>query len=341
MMSGYYLIRRVGLTIFALFGVIVVTFILSHVVPGDPAVIAAGRVADPNVVDKIRQEMGLDKPIIVQFVSYVRNLVCEGDLGTSIISRRPVSEDIKMYFPATFELVTLSAVLITVLGILTGVLSALKRGSLFDHSMRVITLSGLSMPEFWVAIMLQLLFASVIFGFPIDGRASLSMLLQHPLKQRTGLYLLDSLLQGNWPVFWSSVTHLILPVATLTFSYLAQVTRISRASMIEVLHQDYIRTARAAGVSQTRLVVKYALRNALIPILTMIGMIYGYLLGGTVLIELIFSWPGLGRYVVQAITRLDFPAIMGVTLIGGAIVILLNMVVDLLCLVVNPTLRYG
>ncbi len=317
----------------------VTTFVLSHVVPGDPAVIAAGRIADPQVVERIRTEMGLDKPIFIQFASYVRGLA-RGDLGVSIISRRPVLEDMKAFFPATFELVTISAFFITVLGILTGVLSAIKRDSAFDHAMRAFTLSGLSMPEFWVAMMLQLLFASLIVGFPTDGRASLMVLLRHPLKTRTGLYLIDSIVQGNWPVFVSALQHLILPVATLTFSYLAQVTRIARASMIEALHQDYVRTARATGVHETRVIMKYTFRNAAIPVLTMIGMIYGYLLGGTVLIELIFSWPGLGRYVVQAITRLDFPAIMGVTLLGAAIVILLNLLVDLFCLLVNPVLRY-
>jgi peptide/nickel transport system permease protein len=154
------------------------------------------------------------------------------------------------------------------------------------------------------------------------------------------MYLVDSVLQGNGPVFVSALQHMILPVATLTFSYLAQVTRIARASMLEVLHQDYVRTARASGIHEARVIMKYAFRNASIPVLTMIGMIYGYLLGGTVLIELVFSWPGLGRYVVQAITRLDFPAIMGVTLVGATIVILLNLLVDLLCLLVNPVLRY-
>ena len=339
-MTLQYLARRLGLALLSIFGIVVITFVLSHVIPGDPAVIAAGRVADPKVVANIREEMGLDQPLHIQFVTYLRRLIVEQDLGRSIISHRPVADDLKAYFPATLELITISMVLITILGIATGALSALKRDSLFDHSVRVLALSGLSMPEFWFAIMLQFLFASVIFGFPIDGRASLMVLLQHPLKTRTGLYLVDSLLQGNWPVLGSAALHLILPVATLTFAYTAQITRIARAAMIEVLNQDYIRTARAVGVGPVRLVFKYALRNALIPVLTMIGMIYGYLLGGTILIESVFSWPGLGRYVVQAIFRLDFPGIMGVTILGATIVVFLNLVVDVLCVVVNPSIKY-
>jgi len=339
-MTLWYLARRLGLALLSIFGVVVITFTLSHVVPGDPAVIAAGRVADPKVVARIRDEMGLDHPLHIQFATYLRRLIIEQDLGRSIISHRPVADDLKAYFPATLELITISMVFITVLGILTGVLSALKRDSPFDYTVRVLALSGLSMPEFWLAIVLQLLFTAVIIGFPIDGRVSLMVLVRHPLETRTGLYLVDSLLQGNWPVFGSAILHLILPVVTLTFAYMAQVTRITRAAMIEVLNQDCIRTARAVGVGPIRLILKHALRNALIPILTMMGMIYGYLLGGTILIESVFSWPGLGRYVVQAIFRLDFPGIMGVTILGATIVVFLNLLVDALCAVVNPTIKY-
>lgn len=340
-MSGHYLLRRLSLAILSLFGVVMITFTLSHIVPGDPAVIAAGRIANPKVVEHIRKEMGLDKPLYEQFAIYVERLFLKLDMGRSIISKRPVIEDLKAYFPATLELVTISLILITLFGILTGVLSAVKRDTLLDHAIRVITLSGISMPEFWFAIILQLLFASIFIGFPIDGRASIGALINHPLKPITGFYLLDSALQRNWAVFGSALLHLVLPVVTLTFCYVAQVTRISRAAMIDVLYQDYIRTARATGVSTFKLIVKHALRNTLIPVLMIIGMVYGFLLGGSVLVELIFSWPGLGRYVVQAIFRLDFPAIMGVTILGATIVIFLNLLADMLCAVVNPTVRYG
>jgi peptide/nickel transport system permease protein len=339
-MSWSYVLKRLGFAGVSLFGVLVVTFLISHVVPGDPAVIAAGRIADPKVVDHIRKEMGLDKPVYQQFLIYLERLIVKRDMGRSLISRRPVVEDLKAYFPATFELVTITLILVTIIGIFTGVASANRKNSAVDHTIRAITLSGISMPEFWLAIVLQLLLVYVFAGFPIDGRISIEIIMGHPMKTITGLYTVDSLLQLNWPVFKSALAHLALPVFTLTFCYVPQVTRIARAAMIEVMYQDYIKTAEAAGLSSFKVIYKYGLRNALIPVSTIIGMVYGFLLGGTVLTELIFSWPGIGRYVVQAIFRLDFPAIMGVTILSAAIVIALNFVVDMLIVAINPTVRY-
>jgi peptide/nickel transport system permease protein len=339
-MSWYYVLRRLGFAVVSLLGVLVVTFTISHVVPGDPAVIAAGRIVNPKVIDHIRKEMGLDKPIYQQFGIYLERLFFKRDLGRSLISKRPVVEDLKTYFPATFELVTITLVLVTIIGISTGVISANRRNSVLDHTIRAVTLSGISIPEFWLAIILQLLFAYTFVRFPIDGRLSVEVLMSHPLKKITGLYTVDSLLQMNWPVFKSALLHLALPVFTLTFCYVPYVTRIARAAMIEVMYQDYIKTAEAAGLSSYKVIYKYGLRNALIPVSTIIGMVYGFLLGGTVLTELIFSWPGIGRYVVLAIFRLDFPAIMGVTILSAAIVIALNFLVDILIVAINPTVRY-
>ena len=339
-MSWSYVLRRLGFAAVSLLGVLVITFLISHVVPGDPAVIAAGRIADPKVVEHIRKEMGLDKPVYQQFVIYLDRLFLKWDFGRSLISKRPVVEDLKAYFPATFELVTITLILVTLIGILTGVVSARKRGSGLDHTIRAITLSGISMPEFWLAIVLQLLLVYVFMGFPIDGRVSIEVLMTYPLKPITGLYTVDSMFQQNWPVFKSALLHLALPVFTLTFCYVPQVSRIARAAMIEVMHQDYMKTAEATGLGSFKVIYKYGLRNALIPVSTIIGMVYGFLLGGTVLTELIFSWPGIGRYVVQAIFRLDFPAIMGVTILSAAIVIALNFVVDILIVVINPTVKY-
>jgi peptide/nickel transport system permease protein len=329
-----------GFAAVSLFGVLVVTFTISHVVPGDPAVIAAGRIVNPKVVDRIRKEMGLDKPLYQQFVIYLERLLVKRDLGRSLISRRPVIEDLKTYFPATFELVTISLILITIIGIFTGVTSANRKNSVLDHIIRALTLSGISMPEFWLAIISQLFLVYAFVGFPIDGRISIEVLMSHPMKRITGLYTMDSLLQLNWPVFKSAIVHLALPVFTLTFCYVPYVTRIARAAMIEVMYQDYIKTAEAAGINPFKVVYKYGLRNALIPVSTIIGMVYGFLLGGTVLTELIFSWPGIGRYVVLAIFRLDFPAIMGVTILSAAIVIALNLIVDILIVVINPMVSY-
>jgi len=339
-MTTYYLLRRLALSIISFLGVLVITFMLSYVVPGDPAVLAAGRVPDRKVVERIRKEMGLDKPVYVQFIMYLERLFLRQDLGKSVVTKRPVVQDLKIYFPATFELVTLCLILITIFGVWAGVVSAVRRNSALDHTIRAISLSGISMPEFWLAMMLQLIVIQVIRGFPIDGRVSIDVIVHHPLRQITGFYLLDSLVQQNWLFLKSALLHLILPVSTLTFALVAYVVRITRAAMLEILNLDYIQTARATGISSFKVVYKYALRNALIPVLTIIGMVYGFLLRGTVLTELIFSWPGIGRYAVNAIFSLDFPAIMGVAILGASMIILLNLIVDVLCAFVNPTVRY-
>jgi peptide/nickel transport system permease protein len=335
-----YVIRRVLLSILSVAGVVVVTFLLSRVVPGDPAVLAAGRISNPRTIEGLRKQMGLDKPLYQQFFIYIKDVIVRQDLGRSLISKRPVMEDLKAYFPATLEVVSLSMILITLIGIATGVLSAVRQNRLSDHVVRGISLAGISMPEFWFAIMMQFLFAWLIAGFPVDSRVSTEVLMQNPLKRITGLLVFDSLVQGNWPVLVSAIAHLVLPVMTLTFTAVGQITRVTRAAMLEVLSKDYIRTARAAGMRESRVVFRYALKNALIPVLTMLGMVYGFLLGGDVLIEAVFSWPGLGRYAVQAISRLDYPAILGVTLLGACIVIFLNLAVDLLYAVVDPSIEY-
>ena len=339
-MTWTYLARRLLLAVVSFFGVLVCTFVLSQVVPGDPAVVAAGRVPDPAVVARIRGEMGLDKPLHEQLGIYISRVLFRLDLGRSVVTKRPVIQDLKRYFPATIELVTVSLLFITVIGLWVGVLSATKRNSPIDHAIRAITLSGISMPEFWLAIMLQLLFARSLRVLPVDGRVAISVLIGSPLNDGTGFYVLDSLLQGNWRFLGSSMLHLVLPVFTLTFSLVAYVVRMARAAMLDVLGQDYIRTATAIGLGRRKVIYKHALRNALIPILTVIGMVYGFLLGGTVLVELIFSWPGIGRYAADAVFTMDAPAIMGVTILASMIIISLNLIVDMLCAFVNPAVRY-
>jgi len=339
-MTWTYLVRRLLLAILSFFGVLVCTFVLSQVVPGDPAVVAAGRSPDPAVVARIRSEMGLDKPLHEQLGIYLSRVLLRFDLGRSVVTKRPVIEDLRRYFPATIELVTVSLLFITVIGVWVGIVSATKRNAPIDHAIRAITLSGISMPEFWLAIMLQLLFARSLRLLPVDGRVAIDVLIGSPLRDGTGLYIVDSLLQGNWRFLGSSLLHLVLPVFTLTFSLVAYVVRLARAAMLDVLGQDYIRTATAIGVGRLKVVYKHALRNALIPILTIVGMVYGFLLGGTVLVELIFSWPGIGRYAANAVFTVDAPAIMGVTILGSMIIISLNLIVDVLCTFVNPTVRY-
>jgi len=334
-----YILRRLLLSILVLLGVITIVFAISHIIPGDPAAVMAGREASKEAIQKIREEFGLDKPIHVQYVVYLKELIFHQNLGKSIHTWRPVGQDLLEFFPATLELVTFSMVLTICLGIPLGVLSAVKRERIHDHLSRVMALCGVSMPIFWLGLLLQFLLCYIFRVFPLGERIHIDVRTTYPLQDLTGLYILDALLTKNWPVFWNALGHILLPAITLSYGSSAQIIRMTRSSMLEVLGKDYIRAARAAGISFTKIVFKHALRNAIVAPLTLGGMLYGYLLGGTILIEAIFSWPGLGRYAVDSIFTLDFPAIIGVTLLYSAVVVFLNLLVDILYLAVNPRIR--
>lgn len=337
---GAYVIRRLILGFVSLCGVVVITFLLVQAVPGDPAVLVAGPAASPEVIERIRADLGLDEPLHQQFLMYVERLI-QVDLGESFITRRPVAEEIRLFFPATVELIVVSMILMSIGGIFWGVVSAVRRNSLIDHAARVISLLGAATPAFWLAILAQLFAFHFLVGFPIAGRVSMGVLMRHPLENVTGLLVLDSLIQGNIPVLLSALQHLILPVFTLTICFMAGITRLTRASMIHVMQQDYIRTAEAMGVGSIKVIYKYALRNALIPPLTFMGTLFGFLLGGVVLVEFIFSWPGIGRHTVDAIGAADFPVVMGVTLVSAVIFLSLNLIVDMLYVVINPAIEYN
>lgn len=331
-----YALRRLLILPFILLGVSVVLFFLSHMVSGDPAKILAGEKAPAETVELIRKQFGLDKPLPEQYRLYVTNLL-RGNMGISLTTRRPVSEDLRLYFPATLELTFVSIVLTVLLGVPLGIVSAARRNSLADHASRLVTLSGVSMPVFWLGLLLQLLFYRTLDVLPIAGRISLSAT---PPPQITGLYTIDSLLALDMPTFWMSLQHLLLPAVTLAFSSLAVVSRMTRSNMLEVLSQDYIRTARSKGLGAQTTLYRHALRNAFIPTLTVIGLQTGALLSGAFLVEAIFNWPGLGLYTVRAISRLDYPAIMGASLLITVIFILINLVVDLLYGILDPRIRY-
>jgi len=313
-----------------------ITFTVSHIVPADPIRIIAGQRATKETIELYRKQYGLDKPLPVQYVIYMKNLI-RGDLGDSIISRRPVIEDLKDYFPATAELVGFSMFLSLIIGIPLGVRSARKRGRITDHSFRLFAILGVSMPIFWLGLVNQLIFYGKLQVLPIDGR--LDMFLVSP-ERVTGLYLVDSLIALDFEVFWDALKHLILPGATMAFGILAVVTRMTRTSMLECLNQDYIRTAQAKGLRAGRITYIHALKNAAPPILTVVGLQTGFLLAGDFLAETIFNWPGIGRYGVTAITNMDFPAIMGVTLLISLIYVLVNLVVDLLYTFFDPRIKY-
>jgi peptide/nickel transport system permease protein len=318
-----------------LFGLLCLTFAISHVVPGDPARLAAGPDANPSMVETIRVKYGLDRSLGVQFARYLRGLAT-GDLGESLRSRNAVRDDLARYFPNTFELVALALLLAVAVGLPLGMLSAVYRDTWVDHAARVVSVSGVALPAFWLGLMLQLLIALSLGWLPLGGRLGLTAAPPAPI---THLLLIDALLRGEWRTFGDAVWHAVLPVVTLCFPALASIVRVNRAEMLDTLQQDYITTARAQGFSGFRVVTRYALRNAMIPTLAMIGLRYGWMLGGTILVETVFDWPGIGLYAVNAAVSSDFQPIMGVTLLIGLNVMLANLLVDLAYGWLDPRIR--
>ena len=320
-----------------LFGLLCLTFAISHVVPGDPARLAAGPDANQSMVETVRARYGLDRPLGVQFARYLGG-VARGDLGESLRSRQTVADDLLRYFPNTLELVTLSLLLAVALGVPLGMLSAVYRDTWVDHLTRVVSVSGVALPAFWLGLMLQLLLALYLGWLPLGGRLGLTATPPPPL---THLLFVDSLLRGQWRTLGDAVAHAVLPVVTLCFPALASIVRVNRAEMLETLGQDYIKSARAQGFSDFRVVTRYALKNAMIPTLAMIGLRYGWMLGGTILVETVFDWPGLGLYAVNAAVSSDFQPIMGVTLVIGANFMLANLLVDLAYGWLDPRVRHA
>jgi len=335
-----YIIRRLLLLLLCLVGVVSLIFLLVRVMPGDAARALAGRSADPQTVATIRDTLGLDEPLWRQYVQYMGDIVAL-DFGSSMISQEPILDEILRYFPPTFELVTVSLLITTVVGVILGVLSAVRQDRLADNLIRIVSMSGVSMPVFWLAILLQLALASTLKILPVEGRLSIDLVLANPIPHITGLYTVDALITGHWAALGDALKHLLLPALCVSYGELAFVTRLTRASMLETMHQDFVRTARAYGFRESVVIFKYTLRNALIPVITVLGMSYGFLLGGSVLVETVFSWPGLGRYVVNSIFARDTPAIIGVVVLTAFIVMFLNLVVDIVYLFVDPRIEYG
>ncbi len=332
----HYILHRLFYMIPVLIGVTVLVFIISHAIPGDPASMIAGPKASREAIDKIRAAHGLDKPLPVQYLRFVSGLL-HGDLGVSIRNHRPVTSDMADFFPATLELTLASLMLCLGVGIPLGILAAVRRNSLADHATRVFSVFGVSTPVFWLGLMLLLLFYRNLGWLPGSGRLDIATT---PPTHITGMYIVDSLLTGNWKTLRQALAHIILPAFCLSYVYLAIITRIVRSSMIQVLGQDYITTARANGLSNAKVVLKHAFKNSLIPTVTITGLSFGELLGGAILTETIFAWPGMGKYVVDSVNFLDFPAIMGFTLMVSLAYVCINLVVDLLYAVLNPTIKY-
>ncbi len=332
-----FLLTRLSLIIPTFVGMTLLTFAMIRLVPGDPVLLMAGeRGMEEARYNQLKAELGLDKPILVQYGYYLADLA-HGNLGKSIITREPVLNEFLSLFPATVEL-SLSAIVIAMLiGLPAGMLAAVRRNSVFDHSVMGLSLTGYSMPIFWWGLLLILLFSVTLGWTPVSGRMSV----RYFVEPTTGFVLLDSWLAGEWGAFKSALQHLILPAIVLATVPLAVIGRMTRSSMLEVLNEDYIRTARAKGLPPWRVVGLHALRNALIPVITVIGLETGRLLGGAILTETIFSWPGVGKWLIEAIRRRDYPVVQGGVLLAASIVILVNLSVDVLYGLINPRIRKG
>lgn len=318
-----------------LIGITLITFSISHLAPGDPARLAAGIHAPEKTVEVLRQKLGLDKPVHVQYFLYMTRLL-KGDFGTSIMTRRPVIQDIMVRWPGTIELTTAAMLIVIILGIPLGIFSAANEGKPLDHMSRIISLLGVSMPSFWLILIVLLIFCKYLGLLPIGYRIDPTI----DLQRITGFHIVDSILTFNFNALISSIRHIILPAFVLGFQGQAAVQRLLRSKMLESLTHDYVKMARAKGLSERAVVYKHALRNSLIPVVTMLALMYGGMLGGTFIIESLFSWQGLGRYGSRAVLQLDFPAIMGVTIMYTMIFALVNLFVDILYAYLDPRIMY-
>jgi dipeptide transport system permease protein len=331
-----FVLTRVGLIVPTFIGIILLTFILIRLVPGDPIEVRRGeRGITPERHAELMHEMGLDRPLYVQFFDYVGG-VLKGDLGTSVITHRPVMTEFLTLFPATLELAFFAIVFATLIGVPAGVLAAVKRGSAYDHAVMGTTLTGYSMPIFWWGLLLILFFSIKLGWTPVAKRLGDEFF----VDENTGFMLIDTLMSDEKGSFVDAVKHLILPTIVLGTVPLAIIARMTRSAMLEVLGEDYIRTARAKGLSTFRVIAVHALRNALVTVVTVIGLQVGVLLGGAILTENVFSWPGIAKWLVESIGRRDYPALQGGVLIIATLVMAVNLLVDLLYGVLNPRIRH-
>lgn len=332
-----FILRRVVFVIPILIGLTLLLFVIARLLPGDPVGLAAGPNATPEMIAAMKTEFGLDQPLPVQYWHYLTGLV-QGDWGMSVFTRRPVFEDILTYLPATLELVFSALLLAIVIGIPLGLATAVYRNGPFDYLTRTVALGGIAMPRFFLGLLLQLAFAAWLDILPISGRYPF---IESPPDTVTGLYTIDALIAGDFNAFGIALSHLALPAIAMSLSPLATIMRMMRASTIEVLQQDYVMTERALGLSSRLILFKYVLKNAMTSTLTVIGLYVSWLLGGTVLVETVFDWPGLGLYATQAILTQDFMPVIGVTLVIAIIYLFAMLVVDLLYGVFNPKVRYA
>jgi peptide/nickel transport system permease protein len=332
-----YVLRRLGIGVILVLGVTVITFTLTRLVPGDPiaANLSDAAMADPEIVASFRAEHGLDQPVPVQYLKYLSNLL-QGDLGTSMQSGRPVMQDLREFFPATLELTVLAMILAVTVGVSLGIVAAVKRNSWIDQVIRVVSLGGASMPIFWLALLAFYVFYYQLGWLPGTSRLSPGT---SPPVFVTGTYVVDGLLAGDFRLVLDAVHHLILPAGVIAAYAVGVFARFSRAATLEALSQEYVEYARAKGLSEWKVITTYALLPALLSILTLLGISFASMLAGTVLVEQIFSWPGIGRYAYTSALDLDLPSIMGVTVLVAMVFIVTNLAVDILVGFIDPQVR--
>ena len=331
----WYVTKRLLLLIPVLLGVSILSFSLIQLAPGDPARTIAGEHASPQTISAIREKYGLDKPFTTQYWVWLKR-VLRGDLGRSIVSNEYVTKEILDRFPNTMELTFFAMFIAVAVGAVAGIVSASRQYSVIDYTTMGVALFGVSMPVFWLGIMLMMIFGVFLKWLPIGGRIDTLI----PFRRVTGLYLLDSLIGWNGPALASSLRHLLMPSVALATIPMATIARVTRSSMLEVLRQDFIRTERAKGLSERVVIYKHAARNALLPVVTVIGLEFGLLLAGAILTETIFAWPGIGRYVVNAVRMRDYPAVQGCLLFFALTFVVVNLITDLLYVLIDPRIKY-
>jgi len=331
----WYIIKRLAMLAPVLLGVSIIAFSLIHLAPGDPARTMLGERATQEQLNEIREKYGLDKPLYVQYGIWL-NGVLHGDLGRSITTHEHVTKEILDRFPNTFELAITAMIFAIIVGGIAGVISASKQYSITDYTFMGIALFGISMPVFWLGIMLMLIFGVWLGWLPIGGRIDLLI----PFQRITGFMVIDSIITGNFHALVSVLRHLILPAIALGTIPMAMIARVTRSSMLEVLRQDFIRTERAKGLSERVVIYKHAVRNAMVPVVTVIGLNFGLLLAGAILTETVFSWPGLGRLVVEAVYERDYPLVVGSILIFAIIFVIINLITDIVYTYIDPRIHY-
>ncbi|MGB3616242.1 MAG: ABC transporter permease [Elainellaceae cyanobacterium] len=334
---GRYIIGRLLQLVPVLLGISLLVFAFLHLIPGDPAITMLGDRATPDQVEALRERMGLNEPLPLQYLSFLGSLL-QLDLGTSIFTGEAIAQEIRLRWPATFELSVVAMLIALLLGIPAGVMAAVRKNSLVDNAAMTGSLLGVSMPVYWLGLLLIYLFAVNLQWLPPSGRIGIDA--AYDFDPITGFFIFDALIQGNFSALRNILSHLVLPAVTLSTIPLAIIARITRSAMLEVLSQDYIRTARAKGVKEFWVVAKHALKNAMLPVITVVGLEFGTLLGGAILTETIFSWPGIGKWIYEGILLRDYPVVQGGVVFVAVVFVLVNLLVDISYAFLDPRIQY-